>query len=1184
MYSKYLVPIALLIATPAALAATPPVTQQQNRISQIDRVAKKISVRIEAYNNKGEFTEHGSGVLVSRQKNVYTLLTADHVLHYRAKDGSKQLDGKIKSTRFKIVTADGNKYSIEPNSIRRQSVLDLATFKISSNKSYQLASIAATDRVAYSFSDRDWTFVAGYPDPTKFNRKPEQWLWYTSVGSYFTREQNFFATKNNNSSTAGYELVYNNLTYGGMSGGAVLNSQGQLIGIHGRQENLATGYGLSLGIPIGVFNSLTNALGVDSKALNYQAVLPALSSQENKILNAQVTQRQKTELSNTPAATTEYQWLSKGVQQIRIGQTDSALTSLNNAIKLQPNLAAAYYTRGMLFSGQNKQDAAVKEFDRAIQSCREYQVVCISALREKSLKAIYNGDYAIALSAIDKAIELDAEEAYLYDIKGDILTKLKRFPAAITSYNKAIALSPNPYFYYDRGIAYYQSGNKQQGIADFKETFKRNPNAVQLYMATVSDLYKVEDPIIIDTLSAIITLRPQLVEAYIYRGNAYRLFYQNSLSKLDYQTAKKLFASGKAEFIYAQSKPAQAKHEQLILAAIYKSLEEYPQALAIYNRAIVSDAENPRNYINRGSLLAKLDRYPAALLDYNRAIEIAPDDATYYGSRSSIYEKLNRKPESVADLSRQIEILTQSNDLKSLASAYSNRSLKYFIAGNYAPALADSNRAIELNRTYGFAYHLRAGIYSRVGNNLVAIANETKYIELLEAEINPNFENAAIFYLIPAYAERGKYYQAVGKVAEAQADWQKSLTFDLPKIDNREMQISAYIARSWVNQNLERYTEAIANLNIVLKLDPKNADAYRDRGVAKVRLDRYSEAVTDLSAAIALDPNEGVTYFGRATAYSFLGKYSAALLDIDRALQLKSPSFSESQLYTSRARMYSLSGDLTNSIKDLDRAIKLQPLAERYGARGLAYSSLGQYDRAMQDLELAIQLEKAPTDKAEYISDRGSSYFQQGKYDLALADYNTTLQLDPKSTLNYLRLGRVYYKLGKYAEASIAIDTALKLDPKQASPYSVAAHSLMGKIYVKQNNLPQAKAARDRMNAINLDNRSTAIASSKHTNLGFLQYDLGEIENAMSNWNRSLKLNPGTNYESQLAIASVLYSQGKVDEAILLAKPILSRYPHLKNPQYLNQSLWSSELLVLANKMYSDRQLNKIIWNVNVKS
>jgi tetratricopeptide (TPR) repeat protein len=1187
MYSKYLLLFVLSIV-PATIpfqcgyanAVTPPsVSSQQkiDRFDRIDRVAKQITVRIEAYNDRGEFTAHGSGVLISRKGNTYTLLTADHVLHYRNRDGSDRLDGTIKGSRFQIVTPDGRKYPVQSNSIRRQSVLDLTTFKITSNKSYRLASIAAADRVAYSFNGLDWTFVAGYPDPTKFNRKRQQWLWYMSAGGSFAREQNFFATKNNNSSTAGYELVYNNLTYGGMSGGAVLNGQGQLVGIHGRQENLATGYGLSLGIPIGVFNGLTKELGVDSKALNYQPVLPALTSQENKILNAQIKQRQRTELNNIPAPTTEDLWLAKAVQQIRIEQTDSAIVSLNNAIKLDPKLAAAYYTRGVVFIKQNKPDAAAKEFDRAIQYCNEYQVVCISALREKSLNALRNGEYIIALNAIDRAIALDSREAYLHDLKGDILTKLKRFSTAIASYNKAIDLSPNPYFYYDRGIAYYQSGNKQQGIADFKETFKRNPNAAQLYMTTVVDLYnnKTDDPLIIDTLSAIIALRPQLVEAYVIRGNAYkRFFFQNSLSKIDYQKAKQLMVSSKAEFTYARDEQEQAKYKQVLLASIYKSLEEYPQALAIYDKAIVSDPENSRNYGNRASLLEKLGRYSAALADYNRAIAIEPDNPTYYASRSSIYEKLKRESEAMSDRSRQIELLTRSKDPKTLASAYRTRSLKYFLAGNYPLALADCDRAIDLNRTERFSYHLRATIYSRIGNNLAAIANETKNIELLESEINPNFESAAILYLIPAYSQRGKYYQAIGKMSEAQADWNKALSFDLPKVDNRDLKLAVYMERSWINQNLERYADAIVDLDTVLKLDPKNAAAYRDRGSAKTRLNRYSEALADLSAAIALDPNEGVTYFGRYSVYVSLGKYPEALLDVTKAIQLKPKDISESTLYRSRARTYSLSGDLTSAIADLDRAIKLQPVAELYAARGLAYSGLGRYAQAMQDIELAIQLEKDPVDKAEYISNRGSYYFQQGKYDLALADYNAALKLNPKFILNYVRLGRLYYKQGKYPEALTNAEIALKLDPKQTSPYSVTAYSVMGQVYTKQKDSNKAKAAKDRAIAINLDNRPIAVRSNQSSTLGFMQYDLGELDNAISSWKQSVRLNPGTQSESQLAMASVLYSQGKIDEAIQLAKPILNRYPHLKDLQYLNQSLWSPELLLLAKKMYSDRRLS----------
>ncbi|MHC5829913.1 MAG: trypsin-like peptidase domain-containing protein, partial [Nostoc sp.] len=80
--------------------------------------------------------------------------------------------------------------------------------------------------------------------------------------------------------TGGYELVYTSITYGGMSGGPVLDSQGRVIGIHAlaegeqvsdektgdtesRGSDIQLGY--SLGIPISTFLGIATRLGIQAQ-------------------------------------------------------------------------------------------------------------------------------------------------------------------------------------------------------------------------------------------------------------------------------------------------------------------------------------------------------------------------------------------------------------------------------------------------------------------------------------------------------------------------------------------------------------------------------------------------------------------------------------------------------------------------------------------------------------------------------------------------------------------------------------------------------------------------------------------------------------------------------------------------------------------------------------------------------
>ncbi|MFM6910170.1 MAG: serine protease, partial [Dolichospermum sp.] len=142
-----------------------------------------------------------------------------------------------------ILTVDGEQYPVEPSTIKLEEGVDLAVVKFTSQDNYQVATLAD-----YPTKDDEYMFTAGYP---RLGEKISPWRF--TLGQIYSKETGFFRTiqsdfKNNSSGTSlqaaisltgGYELVYSSITFGGMSGGPVLDSQGRVIGIHGRTEGEA---------------------------------------------------------------------------------------------------------------------------------------------------------------------------------------------------------------------------------------------------------------------------------------------------------------------------------------------------------------------------------------------------------------------------------------------------------------------------------------------------------------------------------------------------------------------------------------------------------------------------------------------------------------------------------------------------------------------------------------------------------------------------------------------------------------------------------------------------------------------------------------------------------------------------------------------------------------------------------
>jgi len=94
-----------------------------------------------------------------------------------------------------------------------------------------------------------------------------------------------------------------------------------------------------------------------------------------------------------------------------------------------------------------------------------------------------------------------------------------------------------------------------------------------------------------------------------------------------------------------------------------------------------------------------------------------------------------------------------------------------------------------------------------------------------------------------------------------------------------------------------RWCHALAGTDLALcqdfdeaiRLDPRLAEVYYDRGIAYILLGQYERAIQDFDEAIRLDPRSAKAYYMRGWAYESLGKSKEAGRDLAKAKELEYP-------------------------------------------------------------------------------------------------------------------------------------------------------------------------------------------------------------------------------------------------------------------------------------------------------
>jgi S1-C subfamily serine protease len=179
-------------------------------LTEIDRIATNITVEILGVESLG------SGIILNRQGDTYTVVTNQHVL-------------RAARSPYRIKTSDG---SIHPAIVIQTVILtkyDLALLQFyQPDQNYQAATIGSSSSLTVGES----IFAAGFPYEEKRDRalrdrrnkneaKPVLKTGRITVILDHPLEE-------------GYQIGYTNDVKKGMSGGPLLNSRGEVIGINGK--------------------------------------------------------------------------------------------------------------------------------------------------------------------------------------------------------------------------------------------------------------------------------------------------------------------------------------------------------------------------------------------------------------------------------------------------------------------------------------------------------------------------------------------------------------------------------------------------------------------------------------------------------------------------------------------------------------------------------------------------------------------------------------------------------------------------------------------------------------------------------------------------------------------------------------------------------------------------------------
>jgi lipoprotein NlpI len=164
------------------------------------------------------------------------------------------------------------------------------------------------------------------------------------------------------------------------------------------------------------------------------------------------------------------------------------------------------------------------------------------------------------------------------------------------------------------------------------------------------------------------------------------------------------------------------------------------------------------------------------------------------------------------------------------------------------------------------AYYYRGAVFEKRGQYAQAIEDYARAIELY-----PSYTEA--------YSNRGAVFEKIGQFDKAIDDYNRATALN-------PSYYMAYNNKGTLYGKEGLFDRALESFNQTIAINPDFADAYYNRGLTYVYMGRYGNALEDYNKAILLNQNDATFYLDRGKLYLVTGKHELAMADFRKACDL----------------------------------------------------------------------------------------------------------------------------------------------------------------------------------------------------------------------------------------------------------------------------------------------------------